>query len=794
MGPTVSKSRSKRSRQRAIEERKKTRRPTWSYWNLIIGGVLWMICLALLQVGSGVSLSRLLPGRKAPATIVSEADFKCRDLSRTELLRRQAADNVLPVFEIRHSSNQAAERTLNKLGERLHQIQTLSEGKNPVEVKQSLHDALDLMDIPIAPSYFISMAKAEGSQRFIRVLRSTLENVWTRGIVTPFEKETNFQNLAPNGQITVQMPDGAIREKVSTADLLTPGEAAELILEQMHQADIELPDPIEPFVRILQRWLIPNLVYNPTETSLRRDEAASSIESTMMDIPAGTTLVEARERITQDIYEKLTAHERRLRELESPAERLLRTSGNGLLMLTGIFVSGVLILLLMPGFLREPRSMSLMAILVLLTVVISKGLSLLTATTNIIPPSALTYLVPLALAPLLASILVHPTAAVITGICSAFLVAVLFGHYFIIFATGLLATVISAYFSRDIQRRSRIFRVGLYIGLSEIFCVTALAILDQQTWPVIGTQIAAGLLNGLFCAFSALALIPLFELTFGLTTDIRLLELSDMSHPLLQRLALEAPGTYHHSLMVAHLAEAAARRIGAHALLVRVAAYYHDIGKLTKPEFYIENSSHRDNPHDDLTPSMSTLVVMSHVKEGVTLAKQHKLPLPVLHAIQQHHGTGLIRFFYHRAIQQHEQAQSLGQSNSKEQLRQEDYRYPGPRPVSREMAILELADSVEAASRSLEKRSVQRIENMVEDVIKEKLLDGQLDTCKLTLSELLKIKESFVFSLNSMLHGRIAYPNNEDGNNQSTDKKSVKPESTEGDGEDTGTQARNGNS
>jgi putative nucleotidyltransferase with HDIG domain len=263
----------------------------------------------------------------------------------------------------------------------------------------------------------------------------------------------------------------------------------------------------------------------------------------------------------------------------------------------------------------------------------------------------------------------------------------------------------------------------------------------------------------------------MFEHLFNITTDIKLLELSDLSHPLLQSLAIKAPGTYHHSLMMASLAQSAAETIGANGLQLRVCAYFHDIGKLVKPGFFSENIQFTENPHDDLAPSMSTLVIVSHIKEGVTLAKKYKLPQVIIDGIEQHQGTSLVSVFYHRAKtrQEKENASASGTQNP---VNDEDFRYEGPRPQNREMAILMLADSCEAASRSLDKPTPIRINNLISDIFDARLRDGQLDQCNLTLAELTTIKQSFVFSLTNMLHGRVAYPKEENG------KKSSKNEAT----------------
>ncbi|HPA78526.1 MAG TPA: HDIG domain-containing protein, partial [Kiritimatiellia bacterium] len=222
----------------------------------------------------------------------------------------------------------------------------------------------------------------------------------------------------------------------------------------------------------------------------------------------------------------------------------------------------------------------------------------------------------------------------------------------------------------------------------------------------------------------------------------------------------------------ANIAHAAAQEIGARALLVRVGAYFHDIGKLTKPEFFVENIQLRENPHDDLAPSMSTLVVTSHVKEGVALARRHKLPQIVIDAIEQHHGTSVVTYFYHRARAQQE-SEKDGSANAA--VKEADFRYTGPRPVSREMGILALADSVEAASRSMDKPTAARIESLVREIIDRKLLDGQLDNCQLTMADLAAVRKSFIFTLTNMLHGRVPYPQDESRNKQQTAKKPDEP-------------------
>ena len=326
-----------------------------------------------------------------------------------------------------------------------------------------------------------------------------------------------------------------------------------------------------------------------------------------------------------------------------------------------------------------------------------------------------------------------------------------------VFVLGMVSSTAAIFAARDMTRRTSLFRAGLVIGLLQMVFSVSVGLINQLAWQALAGQAVAGLLGGLLVTALALLLMPFFEYFGGMTSDIRLLELSDLGHPLLEKLAIDAPGTYHHSLMVSALAQAAANEVGGNDLLVRVCAYFHDIGKMTKPEFFIENVPFRKNPHDELSPSMSTLVIVSHVKEGVSLALRYKLPPPILDGILQHHGTSIVRYFFERAKEQHT-AERGGSPAPGEEL----FRYPGPKPQTLEMGILMLADTIEAASRTLGKPSPATIERLVEDLVAEKIADGQLDECGMTFAQLGRIKKSFIVTLHNMAHGRIAYPRHED--------------------------------
>lgn len=259
--------------------------------------------------------------------------------------------------------------------------------------------------------------------------------------------------------------------------------------------------------------------------------------------------------------------------------------------------------------------------------------------------------------------------------------------------------------------------------------------------------------NGLAAGVLITALLPYIERAFNIITDIGLLELSDLNRPLLKHLALEAPGSYNHSLIVGSLAEAAARQIGANDLLARVSAYYHDIGKLNKPQYFVENEGLSPSKHQNLSPAMSSLIITAHTKDGLELGKEYKLPRKILRIIQEHHGSTLVEYFYH-------QAKEKNQDN--QQVEESAFRYPGPLPRSKESAIVMLADAVESASRTMKDPSPAHLEQLVHDLIVKRLMGGQLNECNLTFRELQQIEISFIKVLAGIYHGRIKYPEQEE--------------------------------
>ncbi len=382
---------------------------------------------------------------------------------------------------------------------------------------------------------------------------------------------------------------------------------------------------------------------------------------------------------------------------------------------------------------------------------------------------------PLAFAPMIASVLCGRHAGIFSALSVSLFGALLVpeADVFCFLVTSLISGVMAVVLTRSVRRRGSVLRAGFYVGLTAFVLALAFNKIDfsdltmGDSWSVMAGKtllpVSIGLLTGMLVS----GLLPALESLFFITTNISWLELSDLNHKLLRKLQLEAPGTYHHSMVVATLAESAAEDVGANAAMCRVCSYFHDIGKLSKPEYFIENQGDR-NPHDSLTPTMSAIVIIAHVKDGVDMAIKHKLNPKIVEVIREHHGDSLVQYFYHKAIDQRDDMaekvkQGLENKEDIPEVDRKNFRYPGPCPSSRESAIISLADAVESASRSLTKPTPEKIRNLVHEIIMSRVTDGQLDGCDLSMSDIKKISKSFASTIRSMMHSRINYPKEEGG-------------------------------
>jgi putative nucleotidyltransferase with HDIG domain len=752
-----------KKKQKGIAERKteSVRKSEIPYKSISLGLLLWLF-ITWLFFGHGiVRTPSLVEGQKAPSTIVASVDFICENLDDTELSRNKAVNAVPPVFSIDPAPAQRAAKFTDELFGRMNRYATASTNEQQ-RIISSMNDLM--INTPVDATTLITAIPTNTIREIKTTLISGIKEVMGTGILSDEYRVTLFGNQ-PDQLLTITTGEDLPPRRITQKDIHSTRTAVWAITQSIKDATAH-----QTLNRLLPAVVIDNMTYDKATTEALQEKEADAVEPSLQKYPAGTTLVRAGEPATRQTLLLLKHHEQQRIEDQEMFEQVLEIFGNGIFLLAGLIATAVILRLVAPRLIHHPEHLLLLVILSLFTLGTARLLTYLSVQYALIPPFLLTYLTPHALAVLLASILLGGSAAICLGFWTSFATAVLLSNSFNVFALGILITITAASTARNVHRRSSLFKAGLWVCIVKLLYVLVVAILNRPLAPILVGQSTAAIVSGMLSTILTLLLIPVFEKLFKITTDITLLELSDMGHPLLQKMAIQAPGTYHHSLMVATLAQNAAEAIGANSLLVRVCAYYHDIGKMAKPEFFTENIQHKENPHDELSPHMSALVISSHVKEGLTLAKRHKLPQPILDAIEQHHGNGLISYFYHKA----KTMQGDGTSSMADLINDSDFRYGGAPAVTPEMAILSLADASEAASRSIEKPTPQKISNMMDSIFSAKIRDGQMDYANLTMAEINVVKQSFIFSLSNMLHGRIPYPtNHENKHSQPTENPSA---------------------
>lgn len=487
-----------------------------------------------------------------------------------------------------------------------------------------------------------------------------------------------------------------------------------------------------------------NKEYDAVSTAAAVDEAMEAVGIVQVTVQSGEKLVSRGAIVTEGQVEALQA-------LGLHSENSAVIPYLGLLLVVAILFVLLFLYLKMfqPTIYKKISLIWLLGFIILLVLLVSKLISLISINNTNDFAQLIGYILPVGAAAMLVFVLLGRDTAIVSTIVLSVFVGIIMNGQYASMIIALVSGMTGVLCAIKLNQRSQFVGSSLYIALANAVVIIGWGLIQSQSISFIGVGLIFGLLNGLLSAILAMGILPFLESGFGVTTVIRLLELSNSNHPLLKRLMMEAPGTYNHSILVGNLAEAAAGAIGADTLLVRVASYYHDIGKLRRPYFFIENQHPGENPHDKLQPALSSMIITSHAVEGGQMLRESKFPEEIIDIVEQHHGTGVLSCFYYKALEMAE---------DKDKVRMDDYRYKGLRPQTREAGVVLLADSVQAAVQSLTNPSKSDIEQLVANVIKGKIGDGQLQECPLTFKDLDTISQSFLMVLGGMYHSRIAYP------------------------------------
>lgn len=729
----------------------------------ILLGILIALVITSLLVGFEFErIPEYQVGDIADRTIEAPFDFTVEDLEATQEKKQELLRSVPAVFELDLKVNS---RLLQELRN------SFADARRLIEEEKARLNLPPSRDLSEAQKRRLLIRLQETFPRFNqgKVLQILLDHSFSESLENQLaallEESMKFPGVVLNRDTLLQYQDRGIilRNTVTGQDqsisdwmsIRDLNQARDLLRQNEYQLTAVEGEEKKELIGFLDSWIVPNVHFSEAATRDLELLASSDMDPVLIQVKKGKTIVRAGD----DVTEKKLAQLQELRKLKQPG----RIAGRSL----GIFlVVGFFLFALWRYFLvhrkenRKVESHYLLLVLVLtLSLVVTKIFMALgeiisrnMATEALQDPLHFYLLAPVALGTILIVLLVDVNLAILYSLIFAVFVGILTGETPLVVycLTGSLAAI---YALEQYRERSAIIRAGMVIGSVNLLVALALQLYDSEVgfqWTVFFVRSGLAVMSGVLAAMLASLLLPVLESLFEITTDIRLLELSNLNSPILRRLAVEAPGTYHHSIIVGTLAEAAAEAIQANSLLVRVGAYYHDIGKLKKPEYYVENQIYASNKHEKLSPSMSSLILASHVKDGLAMAEEIKLVPKVRELIPQHHGTRLMTYFYQKA------RDAADQKNG--EVSESDFRYPGPKPQSKEAAILMLADQVEAAARTLQEPSPGQIRSLIERLIQNTIQDGQFDECDITMKELNKVARAFQRVLTGMYHHRIEYP------------------------------------
>lgn len=739
-------------------------RPEAKRWYILFG--LCVIISVLLFPNILTRPKIYKPGDVADRDIKASHEFLVEDDELTEKNRQEAAKAVLPVYDFDPTATGLVSRIQEAFnGGREYLAEYLSAVHDPEKTASNVEkapgtsiDALknhffEILDIPPDDNVFGILVKngfpSEVAGATISLITQVLEN----GVVS---NKMMLMNHSGKGIILHDIHTG--REiRFTDLDRFNDLNAATGLVKQRSK-DLNKSGISRELGKVSLKLAImlvkPNLTFNKRETELRKDLARKSVKPFYFIVKKGEMLVREGERITPEHLLKLS-EQYKLLERE---EMLGRAPAMAILI--GFLISAMYLVGLMTGrstrgetrdFLFNAATLLVIFLVIMASNFVSEEIA---RGFHFFTSRALLFAMPVASGAMLISVFMGMRVAASFSLIASVLASLVVGGQVEFFIYFFISSLVAAYGVKNCRERGIFIKTGLKVGVTNIVLALSIEALSGSFYSIEALiAVASAFIGGVLVGVIATGLLPLVEMSFGYTTDIKLLELANLDQPLLRELMVQAPGTHHHSVIVSNLVEASAQAVDANPLLAKVAAYYHDIGKTKKPLYFIENQANCGNKHEKLAPSMSSLILISHIKDGVELAKEQKLGREIIDIIRQHHGTSLITYFYEKAKEQGEK-----KGGKTHRVKEEDFRYPGPKPQTKEAALVLLADVVEAASRTLVDPTVARIQGMVQNIINKVFSDGQLTECELTLKDFHEIAKSFNKTLSGIFHHRLEYP------------------------------------
>jgi putative nucleotidyltransferase with HDIG domain len=649
------------------------------------------------------------------------------DKKSTENKRKDALDQVQDVYSLKK------EYTQNRVDLITSIFESASEVNDEIKEEMKKPDATSADNPPKEEP-----TVAEKVTRLKAKLTTTVTKELSDQVLSALV-QANKDELSIAKDLTVTAINNEMTKKIAADDVEN---AKKRVEEELKYST--LSEGLKNAAIELGRYaVIQNEFYDPVATEELRQQAAESVEP--VKILQGQIMVEEGKLINRETFRQLKLVG--LLDNENSLKPFI-----GLIFLITLILSVIYYYFYQMKSQPEKRQTYLLmfGIIFILSIFILKLISLL----KIFNYSGIGYLFPAAMAGMLIKILIDEKLAILTSIILAVCGSIVFNEGItgtLNFSEGiyiLFSAIAGILFLSNPNQRSKILQAGSFAAAVNLLTIWALMFLPNGQFSGLeyGYYFLTALVSGIASAVLTIGLLPFFEASFGILSTMRLIELSNPNHPLLRKILMETPGTYHHSVMVANLSESACEAIGANGLLARVGSYYHDIGKTRRPNFFIENQMHLDNPHDRLPPEKSASIIIAHVTDGSAILKKYHMPKEIIEIAEQHHGTSVLQFFYHKALQDNEDT------------KEEDYRYPGPKALSKESAVVGMADSVEAAVRSLRQPTPEHIESLVKKIIADRLQDGQLNESDLTMKEIEMVSNSLCQTLTGIFHSRIEYP------------------------------------